>query len=345
MYFTAETSSDGVHDPDLVVSKRHWVAQRVDELPFVMHRLFSAMLTGRPGPVHLEVPMDVQAETADVQIHELARRLPVGKVHPDPQAVTEAVDLLAGARRPVIVVGGGAITANAAPQVRRLAEHWGVPVVTTWNGKGAFPEDHELFAGSVGQTGTPVGNGVASTADVVVAVGCRFTDWSASSYARGVSFSIPDAKLIHIDLDPQEIGKNYPAEVGIVADAAVAVGAIADELPRERPDRAAYAHELAERKAEWETQLAKRRDSDRFPFTSQHPLGALRAVLPREAIIVVGSGNTRARSSRPSRSTSRAPTSPPAASRRWAGRCPRRSAPSSAHPTGRWSACWATATS
>jgi acetolactate synthase-1/2/3 large subunit len=274
------------------VSKRNWVAQRVDELPFIMQRLFSAMLTGRPGPVHLEVPMDVQAETADVQIHELAKRLPIGRSHPAPEAITAAAELLATAQRPVIVVGGGAITGDAAPDVLALAEHWGIPVVTTWNGKGAFPEDHELFAGSVGQTGTPVGNATASTADVVIAIGCRFTDWSSSSYAKGVSFSIPDSKLIHIDIDPQEIGKNYPAEVGIAADAAITVRQLDAALPAERPDRAAYLGELAERKEEWERQLAKRRDSDRFPFTSQRPLGALRKILPRNAIIVVGSGNT-----------------------------------------------------
>ena len=274
------------------VSKRNWVAQRVDELPFIMQRLFSAMLTGRPGPVHLEVPMDVQAETADVQIHELAKRLPIGRSHPAPEAIVAAVQLLSTAQRPVIVVGGGAITGEAAPDVLALAEHWGIPVVTTWNGKGAFPEDHELFAGSVGQTGTPVGNGTASTADVVIAVGCRFTDWSASSYAKGVTFSIPDSKLIHIDIDPQEIGKNYPAEVGIAADAAITVAQIDAGLPTERPDRATYLGELAERKDEWEKQLAKRRDSGRFPFTSQRPLGALRKILPRDAIIVVGSGNT-----------------------------------------------------
>lgn len=274
------------------VTKRNWVATRVDELPFIMQRLFSAMLTGRPGPVHLEIPMDVQTETADVELHDLEHRLPIGKAHPAPEAVAAAVELLATSERPVIVVGGGAITGEASGEILRLAEAWGIPVVTTWNGKGAFPEDHELFAGAVGQTGTPVGNAISSTADVVVAIGCRFTDWSASSYAKGVTFSIPDSKLIHIDLDPQEIGKNYPAEVGIVADARVTVGQIANGLPAQRPDRTAYAAELAQKKAEWEAQLAKRRDSDRFPFTSQRPLGALRKILPRNAIIVAGSGNT-----------------------------------------------------
>jgi acetolactate synthase-1/2/3 large subunit len=274
------------------MSKRHWTVHRVDELPFVMQRCFSSMLTGRPGPVHLEVPMDVQAESADVDIHDLALRLPVGKAYPDPAATAAAVEVLAGARRPVIVVGGGAITSNAAAEVLDLAHRWQIPVVTTWNGKGAFPEDDALFAGSVGQTGTIPGNQIAASADVVIAIGCRFTDWSASSYASGISFSIPPGKLIHIDVDPQEIGKNYPATVGIVADAKAALAAI---LAVDGPldiNRSAYLAELADLQSDWEVKLSSRRDSDRFPFTSQRPLGDLRKVLPRDAIIVVGSGNT-----------------------------------------------------
>jgi acetolactate synthase-1/2/3 large subunit len=274
------------------VSKRHWTVSRVEELPFVMQRLFSSMCTGRPGPVHLEIPMDVQAESADVEIHDLAKRLPIGKVFPDPAAIDAAVEVLRASERPVIVVGGGTITAGATDEVLRFAEHWNIPVVTTWNGKSAFPEDHRLFAGSVGQTGTTAGNAMSSTADVVIAIGCRFTDWSASSYVQGISFSLPPGKLIHIDIDPQEIGKNYPAEVGIVSDAKHAVDAIDRALPAEIPPREAYLEELDEKKAEWEALLASRRDSDRFPFTSQRPLGALREVLPRDGIVVVGSGNT-----------------------------------------------------
>lgn len=273
------------------VSKRHWVPTRVDELPSVMHRAFSTMCTGRPGPAHIEVPMDVQAEAAEVQLHELSSRLPIGVPNPDPRAVEAAIEVLRDSARPVIVVGGGAITSNATADILALAEAWSIPVVTTWNGKSAFPEDHDLFAGAVGQTGTPVGNDIASTADVVVSIGCRFTDWSASSYAQGVSFSIPPAKLIHIDIDPHEIGKNYPAAVGIAADAQATVAAIVAALPSDGPDRADYLTELADLKVEWEKQLSSRRDSDRFPFTSQRPLGALRAVMERDGIIVAGSGN------------------------------------------------------
>lgn len=276
------------------VTKRHWEVGLVEELPFIMHRAFNTMLTGRPGPVHIEVPMDVQALAADVQLHELAARLPTGRMHPDPDAVEDAARALASARRPVLAIGGGVVTADAAPELRRLAEALSIPVVITWNGKGAFPEDHPLFAGAVGQTGTPSGNQIAASADVLVAVGCRFTDWSASSYRQGVSFAIPPAKLIHIDIDPHEIGKNYPVEVGVVGDAKATLGALADAVGTRAlsPAREDQLREVARLRAEWEHLNATRAGSTEVPFTSQRPLRDLRAVLPRDGIIVAGSGNT-----------------------------------------------------
>jgi acetolactate synthase I/II/III large subunit len=276
------------------VTKRQFTVDRVEQLPHTIHRAFNAMLTGRPGPVHIEVPMDVQALSAPVVIHDLERRLPHGLAHPDPDAIETAARVLNAAERPVIVVGGGAVTAEAAGAIRELAEALAIPVVTTWNGKGAFPEDHRLFAGAVGQTGTIPGNAIAASADVVVAIGCRFTDWSASSYRRGVSFSIPPAKLIHIDVDPYEIGKNYPAEVGVVADAGPASAALRDAVgskPRVPPARGAFLSELDRLKTDWAAKEAQRLGSDQFPFTSQRPLRDLRRVLPRDGIIVVGSGN------------------------------------------------------
>ena len=274
------------------LTKRHFEARTVEELPFVMHRAFSAMLTGRPGPVHIEVPMDVQAAAAEVQLHDLARRLPVGRLHPDPDAIEAAARLLHGAKRPVIAIGGGVISAEAAPELLRLAEAINAPVVTTWQGKSGFPEDHRLFAGAVGQTGTTAGNGIAAAADVVISVGCRFTDWSASSYRKGISFSLPPGKLIQIDIDPQEIGKNYPAEVGILADAKPALAALAEAAST--PDADARADHLATLDAlrlEWASHVAARTASTDFPFTSQRPLRDLRHVMDRDGFVVAGSGN------------------------------------------------------
>lgn len=275
------------------ITKRHFEARTVAELPFILHRAFSAMLTGRPGPVHIEVPMDVQAEAADVQLHDLERRIPFGRLHPDPDAIELAARVLHGAKRPVVVIGGGLVAAEASGELVELVEKIGAPVVTTWQGKSGFPEDHRLFAGSVGQTGTTAGNGVAAAADVLLAVGCRFTDWSASSYRQGISFSLPPGKLIQIDIDPNEIGKNYPVEVGILADAKPALAALAATVTaRSEDERGEHVRALDELKAAWKQQISARTDSDEFPFTSQRPLRDLRRVMERDGIVVAGSGNT-----------------------------------------------------
>lgn len=279
------------------VTKRAWQANSVKVLPSIMHRAFNEMMTGRPGPVHVEVPMDVQVEEADVTIHPLDKRLPIGLAHPDPRAIRAAVDLLKTAERPVIVAGGGAITANASAELVKLAERLGAAVSITWNGKGAIPEDHDGFIGAVGQTGTTCGNAITASADVVISVGCRFTDWSASSYAKGVSFSFPPGKLIHIDLDPREIGKTYPTEVGIVSDAKIALQAMLElisdaDSAAMLEARQGFHTEVAEAKAKWRAQVEPRETSRETPFTSQRPLMALRKVLDRDGIVVVGSGNT-----------------------------------------------------
>lgn len=278
------------------LTKRSYKPIRVEEIQFVMHRAFNTMLTGRPGPVHVELPMDLQCETADVTIHPLDARMAIGVAFPDPVAVERAVALLLKADRPVIVAGGGAIGANASEALTRLAEKIGAAVSFTWNGKGAISEDHALCVGPVGQTGTSAGNTITASADVVVSVGCRFTDWSASSYAKGVSFSIPPGKLIHIDLDHHEIGKNYPTEVGIVADARVTLEAmlalISDAQAKKALDRRGpFLSDVAKAKADWAAKVAPRL-TGRNPMTSQYPLQELRAVLPRDGIVTVGSGNT-----------------------------------------------------
>ncbi|WP_029042233.1 thiamine pyrophosphate-binding protein [Cucumibacter marinus] len=279
------------------VTKRSYKPARVDEVPFVMHRAFNTMLSGRPGPVHVELPMDTQCEADEVAIHPLAERMAMGVAYPDPRAIEKAVSLLLSAERPVICAGGGAISAGASEALTALAERIGAAVSFTWNGKGAISEDHALCVGAVGQTGTSSGNGITASADLVISVGCRFTDWSASSYARGVSFSIPPAKLIHIDLDHHEIGKNYPTEVGIVADARVTLEAmlamISDaDSAKAVEKKAVFLADIESAKQAWAEKLAPRLNSREAPFTSQFPLKVLREVMGRDGIVVAGSGNT-----------------------------------------------------
>jgi acetolactate synthase-1/2/3 large subunit len=278
------------------VTKRTFDVIRADQVPFVLHRAWNAMLTGRPGPVHIEVPLDIQVETADIDVADLATRLPVGKPRADAQAIEAAIRLLLTSKRPCIVVGGGAISANATPELTRLVEKLGIPVVFTWNGKGAIAEDNPMCAGTAGWPGSLPGNSTAANADVVLSLGCRFTDWSASSYRKGVTFSIPDAKLIQVDIDPREIGKNYPAEVGIAADcklvlADILAGISNEQARKGRESRASYLSHVEALKKQWEEKLERRRSYEGIPTTMLRTLRELRKVLPRNGIVTVGSGH------------------------------------------------------
>ena len=278
------------------VTKRTIDVIRADELPFVMHRAWNAMITGRPGPVHVGIPLDVQVETTEIEVADLDKRLPVGRPRADAVAIEAAIELLLTAKRPCVVLGGGAISANATPELTTVVEKLGIPSVFTWNGKGVLAEDHPMCAGTAGWPGSVPGNKTAANADVVMSLGCRFTDWSASSYRKGVTFSIPDAKLIQVDIDPREIGKNYPAEVGIVADCKLVLSdilaGISDEQARKaRESRTSYLAGIAALKVQWEERLERRRSYDGIPTTMLRTLYELRKVLPRHGIVTVGSGH------------------------------------------------------
>lgn len=278
------------------VTKRNFELSRADHTPFILHRAFNAMMTGRPGPVHVEIPLDVQSAHTEIDVADLPQRLPVGRPRADAKAIEAAIALLLQAERPCIVAGGGAITADASAILKRVVERLGIPVVFTWNGKGALPEDHPMNAGTVGWPGSLPGNTIASQADVVMSLGCRFTDWSASSWRKGVSFSIPDSKLIQVDIDAREIGKNYPAEVGVVGDVRSVLedidAGVSDAQAKAAYDRRAGHHDrLFKLWTQWNEIQEPRRSYDKMPTTMLRTLRELRKVLPRNGIVTVGSGH------------------------------------------------------
>jgi acetolactate synthase-1/2/3 large subunit len=282
------------------IAKRIWRPTGVERLPRILQRAFAEMLTGRRGPVVVDLPMDVQCDSTDVGagLPGPDTYRPTGPVLPDPNLIQAAGSLLEGAARPVIVAGGGVIAAEATPPLHDLAEFLGAPVVTTMMGKGAFPEDHPLSGFHGGSKGTTCGNTLTAKADVLLAVGMRFADETTSSYRHGVSYAIPPTRLIHIDLDPTEIGKNYPVKVGIVADARAGLGALLEWLrthstPRDYAQSDYFAHVQALRE-EWLAQVRARAASDHVPVTISRLIAELRAFLDRDAIVLTSSGNTQA---------------------------------------------------
>jgi acetolactate synthase-1/2/3 large subunit len=268
------------------VVKEWWQPSRVDDLPFVMHRAWNAMTTGRRGPILLDIPMDVQAEAADVELRDPPA---VTRPRPDRDMVERAARLLAGARRPVIVAGGGVISAEATAELRSLAERLGAPVVTTWNGKGAIDEMHPLAGQTIGDTGSTIGNALAASADVLLSVGCRFVDWSASSWRKGVTFAIPPTKLIQLEIDEREIGKNSPVEVPLVADARAGLRDLIDALGTGEA-ATAYGDEIERLRAAWAEQVEVKSGSDAGPMTMARAVREVQAATRPDAIVVTGAG-------------------------------------------------------
>lgn len=280
------------------VVKKMWRAESPGQLPHIMQRSFAEMLGGRRGPVLVDLPMDVQADSADVKIPDPEKRAAMGQARPDADSIVRAAKLLVGADRPAIIAGGGVLAAGASAQLKALAEYLGIPVATTFQGKSAFPEDHELSAWLPGSKGTTVGNKICSNADVLLAVGCRFADETASSYKKGVSFEIPPTKLIHIDLSESQIGKNYPVEVGIIGDARLSLADLLEAV-EDRSDPVDYRNtryfkELTKARQRWFDHLNKLRDDTRDPMMITTLLAKLREFLNRDAIVVSSSGNTQA---------------------------------------------------
>ncbi len=278
--------------------KRSWHIDSAVQLPRAVSQAFNAMCTGRPGPTLITLPMDVQADAVEVDALNPAARRPHDRPSGDPAAIRQAADLLLQARRPVIVAGGGVILAAAEAELLALAEHLGACVVTTMQGKSAFPEQHPLYAWHMGTNATTCGNHMTVNADVILAVGVRFADKATCSYRPGQSFSIPPTRLIHVDIDPFEIGKNYPVECGIVGDAKAVLAGLVAAVREATPPRAwqnsPYTREIAEQVQAWFASNRDLREADTTPVTMGRVITEVRKVLPRDGIVLTSSGNIQA---------------------------------------------------
>jgi len=239
--------------------------------------------------------MDVQAGSADVEIGKTKRRAG-NRFFGDPKDIDEAATLLIRAKRPVILAGGGVITSEASVELRELAEFLQAAVITTMMGESSFPADHSLYAWHAGSKGTSCGNQLSSSADVLLAIGCRFADLATSSYRKGVSFSIPPTKLIHIDIDPGEIGKNYPVECGIVGDAKSVIQQLIEQLKNSSKPlkRDSYVEEIRQLREEWLQELRELKESSKVPVTISRFLKELREFLPRDGIVLASAGHPQA---------------------------------------------------
>ncbi|RCG24994.1 glyoxylate carboligase [Sphaerisporangium album] len=263
-----------------------WAVQLKEaaQAPWVFREAFRIARSGRPGPVLIDLPVDVQRGTC-LYDRELDEPFPVDVPAPPVGAVRAAVDMLAGAARPLILAGGGVVIADAAGELRALAEHLQVPVQVTLMGKGAFPEDHPLFAGMAGiQTQTRWGNAVFLESDLVLAVGARFGDRHTGDlevYRRGRRF-------VHVDIEPTQIGRVFEPDLGVVGHARPALAAMAGQARRVVPARGPGA--WTRRVGELRDGLPRRDDFDDVPIKPPRVFREINEFFGRDTTFVTAIG-------------------------------------------------------
>jgi acetolactate synthase-1/2/3 large subunit len=277
------------------VVKRAFQPTRVDMLPLALRQGFDTMVTGRPGPVNIDVPYNVYQEDADV---DLPARSHVGRWH-RPGAnegdVAVVLDLLAESRKPVLFIGHGATLSEAGDEITALAEKLQIPVITSPNGMGCIRGDHPLALGFIGRNGAYPANQAGRHADLVITLGTRFDDRSASSWQPGYSWNFPHTKLVHVDIDPQELGRNYPPTLGIIADVKVftaqLLAGIAARGASLQPERYAdWQRQVQGWQAEWEAFVRPHFSDSTSPLRPEFVVGTLQKTLPDDVILSLDSG-------------------------------------------------------
>jgi acetolactate synthase-1/2/3 large subunit len=273
--------------------KRSFQPTRPEMLPLALRQAFALMTNGRPGPVHLDVPLNVFVEPVDERAAEREDRWPEPRWAPpagDPRAIAEAARLLAEAERPVIVAGHGVELSGAEAALRAYAEATAIPVATTPFGKGVFDARHPLSLGVTGRNGPYMANAACRNADVILALGTRFDDRATSAWLPGLTYRIPPTRLVHVDIDAGEIGRNFQPAIGIIADARLALEQLLAHRTARGSGREGWLARIAGWRQKWEEATRPPRTSDAVPIRPERVVADVRRVVPEAGIVLVDVG-------------------------------------------------------
>ncbi|MDG6222136.1 MAG: biosynthetic-type acetolactate synthase large subunit [Candidatus Bathyarchaeota archaeon] len=292
--YSANTSymigRDAFQEADIIgittpITKYNVQVKHASEIPNAVKSAFYIATTGRPGPALVDLPKDTQTVKAEMDFSDNVQiRGYKPNTDPHPLQIKKAVNLLLNAERPMVLAGGGVNLSGASPELLQIAELLMMPVATTFMGKSCFPENHPLSMGNIGMHGTMLANKMILEADVLLAVGTRFQDRSTGT----LNGFCPDAKIIHIDVDAAEIGKNVDVEVPIVGDAKPTLTMINQRLVKKvkKQKNGPWVKQVQAAKEKYLSEL----DLGSGDLTSPKLLKELRRLLPEQAIIATEVG-------------------------------------------------------
>lgn len=279
--------------------KRSYQATRAEQLPLMLRQAFTLMTTGKPGPVHLDIPLNVFLESAEVEVPDPCRWN--GSITRDVASsgadIQGALDSLLGAQRPLILLGNGVVADGAHAEVLTLSSKLGVPVAWTPDGKGCVDPRLPLHIGETGRNGTLTANVAARHADVILAVGARFDDRASSSWIPGYTFNIPPTRLIQVEPEPRDLARNFPVSMGLVATPKTFLAQLLGCLhgsglqDTELQTRwSVWRHQLGIYRSHWEERLDTQRLSDAVPLRPERLLFELRKTFPDDGILLADVG-------------------------------------------------------
>lgn len=277
-----EADTVGISMP---VTKHNFMLYNVEEIPKIVRMAFKIAGTGRPAPVLIDMPKDIQEKEADIKFPkdvEIPGYNPTLKGHP--KQIKKAVDLLLEAERPIVLAGGGIIISGASKELMEFVNILGAPVATSLMGKGGFPEDHPLALGMIGMHGRKAGNYAINDADVILAIGCRFSDRTTAN----VGCFATEAKIIHVDIDPAEIGKNVAVDVPVVGDAKTVLSDM-NKVLKAKIKKGAKTEWLSKIK-KYKKEFMPMMDYDDVPLMPQRVVKEIMSVLEEDDIIVTEVG-------------------------------------------------------
>lgn len=276
------------------VVKRAFQPTRVEQLPLMMRQAVTTMTSGRPGPVNVDIPFDLFQEEAEIEGEPTWDGFNLRRSGAAPEDVKAVVDLLLAARRPVLFVGHGVTLSEAGSELTELARWLGVPVISSPNGMGTIDMTDPLSLGFIGRNGAFPANQAGRYTDLVVAVGARFDDRSSSSWLPGYSWNFPASKLVHVDVDHGELGRNYVPDLGILADARTFLRQLLGELQsrnvRKGGHNSAWHEQISQWRKEWDSYTRPNFNLHTSPLRPERVVADLRDVLPDDAILSLDSG-------------------------------------------------------
>lgn len=274
------------------VTKFNVMVDGVKQLPFLLPQAFREATSGAPGPVHLdlqgasgEVVTEAEADL-EVVVERQFSCYPAFRPEPEPQRVREAAGFLVQSRRPIIVAGGGVPASQAQKEVVELAEMLSIPVATSLNGKDTILNDHPLAVGVVGSYSCWCANRAVAEADLVVFIGSH----TGSQVTNDWRIPRTGTPVIQIDIDPSELGRNYPAKVALLGDAKVTLRRLI-EVPKPTKPRREWLQRVSQLVSEWRNEMAPMRNSDTSPIRPERICKELTEFLPSDALLVSDTGH------------------------------------------------------